>query len=128
MVGIVTGEYGEKKREKEVTEMPGGDGTGPLRLRLRGGTMGLGLMKIVRTGGRRGMGRGLLGLSIPFAIAVVHDISQPDGHLRPYFTKLLGHAKLLRKKPPLRIVETSYDRIEGKQKETEKNNVRKEKV
>lgn len=100
--------------------MPGGDGTGPLRFRLRGGLMSHGLMKIARAGGRRGMGRGLLGLSIPVAIAVVRDISQPDGRLRPYFTKLLGHAKLLRNKPPLRIVETSYDRIEDKQKETEK--------
>ena len=62
-------------------------------------------MRLARGGGR-GMGRGLLGLGIPVAIAVVQDLARPDGYLRP----LVG--RFLKRRPPLEIVSTTVDRIE----------------
>ncbi|HOO38761.1 MAG TPA: hypothetical protein PLV78_10640 [Deltaproteobacteria bacterium] len=78
--------------------MPRGDGTGPLRLRIQGGGM-----RFIRTVGattRRPIHRSILGLGLPLVAALINDIRQPDGYLRP----LLNH--LIHRRPTVRLIET----------------------
>ncbi|GEM_PF-2065142 len=90
--------------------MPGGDGTGPLRLRLRGS--GMSFVRIARAvGGRKG-GRGVLGIGVPIVAALIHDLKQPDGYLR-YFLNRVMH-----RKPTIRIIDAQHTSIEDNTKES----------
>jgi hypothetical protein len=95
-----------------MRNMPRGDGTGPLRLMLRGG--GRSLMKIARMSGKRSMGRGLLGLGVPVIAAIIHDMKQPDGYLRPVINKFIS------RRPTIKVIDAqqrpgdAHNKIEKK--------------
>lgn len=84
------------------------DGTGPLRLRFRGG--GRSLMKIARMSGKRSIGRGLIGLGIPVITALIHDIRQPDGYLRPFINKFIG------RRPTIKVIDAQYRPVDPDKK------------
>jgi len=90
--------------------MPRGDGTGPFRLRLRGARTSS--MGSVGTGGRKLAGRSLLGLSVPLIGALIHDVSKPNGLLRPFIKRVLGGRETAK------IVDVDYKVIEDMQKDT----------
>jgi hypothetical protein len=75
--------------------MPGSDGKGPLRLRLRGSGM-----RFVR---------------IDRAAALIHDMRQPDGYLR-YFLNRIMH-----RKPTIRLIDVQHTSIEDNTKEKYKD-------
>ena len=85
--------------------MPKGDGTGPLRLRLRGG----GLMRLAGSGGKRG----LWSLGIPLVAAFIQDMRKPNGYLRPLIERFR------KRKPAIRVVDADYERIDDGRKKIE---------
>ncbi|HHO75262.1 MAG TPA: hypothetical protein ENN05_02400 [Deltaproteobacteria bacterium] len=91
--------------------MPRNDGTGPLRLRLRGS--GMSFLRIARATGSRPIGRGLLSLGVPVVAALIHDLRQPDGYLRPLFNRFRKH------QPALRVIDADYERVEDGRKKIE---------
>ena len=97
---------------KGERKMPRSFGYGPLRLRLRGS--GRTIMGLARSGGKRPLGRGLLGLGIPVVTALIHDMRRPDGYLRPYIDKILH------RKPAIKVIDAQAKAIEEKKQEVEK--------
>ena len=91
--------------------MPRGDGNGPMRVRLRGS--GKGIMGAARASGTRPLGRGLMGLGIPVITALIHDVTRPDGFLRPFLYKLMH------RKPVIKVIDANYERIEDGPKKIE---------
>ncbi|MEA3221910.1 MAG: hypothetical protein U9P49_01925 [Thermodesulfobacteriota bacterium] len=95
--------------------MPRGDGTGPFRLRLRGARTSP--MGSVGTGGKKLAGRGLLGLSVPLIGGLIHDLSDPNGFLRPFIRRITGSLET-RNVETKKIIDVDYKVIENKQKDT----------
>lgn len=74
-------------------------------------------MRFIRTVGsttRRPIRRGILGLGLPLVAALINDIRQPDGYIRP----LLNH--LIHRRPTVRLIETQQASGEDKTGKIEK--------
>ena len=92
--------------------MPRFDGSGPLRLRIRG--TGMRFIKTAGTATRRPIRRGILGLGLPLIAALIHDIRQPDGYIRPLLNRLIH------RKPTIRLIDTQQTSSEDKTGKIEK--------
>ena len=74
-------------------------------------------MRFIKTAGtatRRPIRRGILGIGLPLVAALINDIRQPDGYIRP----LLNH--LIHRKPAIRLIDTQQNSSEDKSGKIEK--------
>ena len=74
-------------------------------------------MRFVRKVGataRSPIRRSILGLGLPLVAALIHDIRQPHGYIRP----LLNH--LIHRKPAIRLIDTQQNSSEDKSGKIEK--------
>lgn len=67
-------------------------GRAMIRRRLRGS----GISRIAGTGRILPFRRGLLGLGIPLAAALLNDLKNPDGYLRQFYYRIRGREQGIR--------------------------------
>lgn len=84
-----------------------------LRRRLRG----TGMAGIAGAGRIRTYGRGLLGLGIPVAAALIRDLRHPDGYLRQLYNRIRGREQ------GIRVIEADYEQIDENRKKIVKPDV-----
>ena len=92
--------------------MPGYFGSRMFRRRLRGSAM----TDVSRAGRIKPFGRGFLGLGIPLAVALLRDLTHPDGYIRQFYRRITNQ------KPTLRVIDTDYESIGTDPKEIEAKN------
>lgn len=85
---------------------------GPLRLRFRSGKMCS--VQAADLGAGKPMGRGIMGIGIPLAAAMIHDLRQPGGFLRPLLSRILH------RRPAIRLIGVEQD--PGEEKDGYKGN------
>jgi hypothetical protein len=73
------------------------------------------LVRIARAAGGRSVGRKLLGLGVPLVAALIHDIKQPDGYLRPFLNRIMH------RRPTIRLIDVRHTSIEDTTKEKYKD-------
>jgi len=72
------------------------------------------LTQIARAAGGRTIGRKLLGLGVPLVAALIHDMKQPQGYIRPFLNRIM-HGR-----PTIRIIDAQHTSIEDTTKENER--------
>jgi len=72
---------------------------------------------IMRSAPGRGIGRGVMGVAAPAIVALIQDLRQKDGYIRPFFRRMLAGRSSRNKV----ITVKGYELIEDR-KENDENN------